>query len=83
MQYRRKISAGRIKVPKYSEEVFCIGFILSICFLFLFAFICNAKHMFLWLHQSGESEETQSEEYDFEDIVADFGKLLFLASVSS
>ncbi|XP_075665554.1 uncharacterized protein LOC142635246 [Castanea sativa] len=33
--------------------------------------------------ESGESEETQSKEYDFEDIAADFGKLLFLASVSS
>ena len=29
------------------------------------------------------NEETQSEEYDFEDMVADFVKLLFLASVSS
>ena len=39
--------------------------------------------MFLWLQQSGDSEETQSEKYDFEDTTADFGKLLFLASVSS
>ena len=39
--------------------------------------------MFLWLQQFGYSEGTQSEEYNFEDIAADFGKLLFLASVSS
>ena len=39
--------------------------------------------MLLWLQQSDDSEETQSEEYDFEDTVVDFGKLLFLALVSS
>ena len=37
--------------------------------------------MFLWLQQSGE--EMQSEEHDFEGAAADFGKLLFLASISS
>ena len=39
--------------------------------------------MFSWLQQSGASEGTQSEGYDFEYVVADFGKLLFLISVSS
>ena len=39
--------------------------------------------MFLWLQQSGYSKGTQSEEYNFEDTAANFGKLLFLASVSS
>nr|POE96335.1 hypothetical protein CFP56_49735 [Quercus suber] len=33
--------------------------------------------------ESDESEETQSKENDFEDTAADFGKLLFLALVSS
>nr|POE95555.1 hypothetical protein CFP56_01594 [Quercus suber] len=33
--------------------------------------------------RSGDSEETQSEEYDFEDTTADFNKLLSLASISS
>ena len=39
--------------------------------------------MFLWLQQSDDSEETQSKEYDFEDTAIDFGKILFLTSVSS
>ena len=39
--------------------------------------------MLLWLQQSGDSEETESKEYDFEDTAANFGKLLFLTSVSS
>ena len=39
--------------------------------------------MLLWLQQSDDSEETQSEEYDFEDTATDFGKLLFFTSVSS
>nr|POE49388.1 hypothetical protein CFP56_67316 [Quercus suber] len=33
--------------------------------------------------RSGDSEETQSEEYDFEDTTADFNKLMSLASISS
>ena len=37
--------------------------------------------MFLWLQQSGE--EMQSEEHDSEGTATDFGKLLFLTSVSS
>ena len=37
--------------------------------------------MFLWLQQFGE--EMQSERHDSEGTTADFGKLLFLASVSS
>ena len=39
--------------------------------------------MLLWLQQSGDSEETESKEYDFEDTAANFGKLLFLTLVSS
>ena len=39
--------------------------------------------MFSWVQQSGEFEEMRSEEYCFEHTAADFGKLLFLASVSS
>ena len=39
--------------------------------------------MFSWLQKSGDSEEAQSKEYDFEHTTADFSKLLFLASVSS
>nr|POE96265.1 hypothetical protein CFP56_54050 [Quercus suber] len=39
--------------------------------------------MFSWLQQSGDNEETQSEEYDFEYTAVDFLKLLFLALISS
>nr|POF07896.1 hypothetical protein CFP56_27476 [Quercus suber] len=35
------------------------------------------------LEEFGDNKETQSEDYDFEDTATDFGKLLFLASVSS
>ena len=56
------------------------------CFVFFFNFfffILGANHIFSWLQQSGGSEGTQSKEYNFEDMTTNFGKLLFLTSVSS
>ena len=37
--------------------------------------------MFLLLQQSSDNEETQLEEYDFEDTAIDFSKLLFLEKI--
>ena len=84
-QYRRKTSAGRVKILKSLEEVFSQSPYLLTSFLsfffFFFAFIFGTNHMFLLLQQSSDNEETQLEEYDFEDTAADFDKLLFLEKI--
>ena len=57
---------------------------LSILFSFFFSSLpsfFSVNYVFLWLQHSGE--EIQSKEHDFEGTTADFGKLLFLASISS
>ena len=67
----------------YRILIFLQSLCFSSLFLFFFVFILGANHVFPWLQQSGDSEETPLEGYDFEHTTADFGKLLFLASVSS
>ena len=90
--YRRKTSAGRVQIPEsrkrypYRAFIFLhVFYLIFFCFVFLifFFFILGANHIFSWLQQSGGSEGTQSEEYNFEDTTTNSGKLLFLTSVSS
>ena len=61
-----------------------IFYSLSVLLLFFFSSLPSffgANCVFLWLQQYGE--EMQSEGHDSEGTAVDFGKLLFLASVSS
>ena len=80
----RSLSLERgILTEPLSSYMFSILFFLFCFFYFFFFFILGANHIFSWLQQSGGSEGTQSKEYNFEDMTTNFGKLLFLTSVSS